>query len=96
MWASVVQWYVALFIPGLIFLGLGAAVWSAMRFGAFQSGGGRLASRQRLLEMMPQRVDNGCPRARNLRIYRTIAPVFWIVYVGSSLVIVLRTLPSPI
>lgn len=93
IWLSILKWQVLLLVPGAVFLGLGAAAWSAMRDGAFKSGGGRLASKERLLDMLPQRAEDGCPKAQNLITYRKVAPFFWGVYGWVCLVLVLRALP---
>jgi len=93
-WLSfVMPWQVVLLVPGIVFMGLGAAAWSAMRFGVFQSTGGRLPSKERIVEMLPARARAGCPRAINLRIYRALSPFFWVIYSAFCAFVLLETLP---
>ena len=92
-WFSfVLPWQLRLLIPGIVFLGIGAAVWSAMRYGFYHESGGRLASRERILDMLPKRIAAGCPRARNLKLYLMASPVFWVLYAVAILFILLETL----
>lgn len=75
---STLGWPLFLCVPGLAFWGLGVATWSALRQRDFERTG-RPASRERLLQIAHQRAQN-CDLARNLQIYRRIAPFFWSGY----------------
>jgi len=93
VWLSLLlPWQVILLIPGILFLGLGQAVWSAMRYSFYRNSGGRVASRERLLDILPERTEAGCPLAANLHIYRLISPFFWIIYGGVGTVVLLQSL----
>lgn len=79
LWLATLYPPLTLLIPGILFLGFRAAVWSAMSHFAFENYG-RRASRERLIEMIPSLVQNDCPKAINLRNYLSFAPYFWVVY----------------
>ncbi len=86
LWLATLLPPLTLFVPGILFLGFRAAVWSAMSHAAFEAYG-RRASRARLIEMIPSSLENECPKAQNLQNYMQVAPYFWVAY--AALVVVL-------
>ena len=93
-WLSFFQWQFLMLIPAIAFLCIGAIVWSDMRHREIQAGGGRLPSRERLLELLPRQLEAGCTKARNLRLYRMASPVFWTGYSAAILVVFVETISN--
>lgn len=91
LWLATLFPPLSLLLPGLLFLGFRAAVWSAMSHAAFENYG-RRASRERLIEMIPAGLRDDCPKAQNLQNYMSVAPYFWVAYAALVVVMTVQIL----